>query len=666
MIIVLIFTLSTAAAFSNSGDGEWEYHKNIIIKENSGEILTDYQIVVELNNLNFPIETKTDGSDIRFSDENGIELNYWIEEWNYPCTAKIWVNVQNIPANAEIKLLMYYGNPLAVSSSNGEATFVFFDDFDGENLDLVKWHQGAFGRDGIDILSYSDSVLMFRGSGCGGGFNDWRYAKSNEKWNGDEIALRAKTKRSNGISYVGFGYDSSISDNINYFHIGFDPVSGENRLDTFVSAFNPDVGIYKSNQYFYNMVPETWYIVDLMKNENILRGRISDSTGNELTTTERTDIDRNGDVFLSLCGVYNCITVRYYYDWIFVRKYANDEPTIIGITPLVANPGGPYTGNEGESIAFDASASSHGNPDRSIVSYEWDFGDGTTFTGINPSHTYADNQEYIATLTVTDDNVPAITDTKRVTVTVNNVAPVITSIIGPSGPLALGNSASVTASFTDAGSQDTHTCTISWNDGTSSQGIVTESEGSCTGSQKYASAGVYTVEITVIDDDGGSATSRFEYVVIYDPSAGFVTGGGWIYSPAGASAQYPDTEGKATFGFVSKYKKGATVPTGNTQFNFNVGNINFHSDNYDWLVIAGHKAMYKGTGTIYDDGHYGFMLSAIDEKLTPSTDVDMFRIRIWDKDNGDAVVYDNNIGNDDDADPTTALGGGTIIIHEVK
>jgi hypothetical protein len=62
-------------------------------------------------------------------------------------------------------------------------------------------------------------------------------------------------------------------------------------------------------------------------------------------------------------------------------------------------------------------------------------------------------------------------------------------------------------------------------------------------------------------------------------------------------------------------------------------------------------------------GNYGFMISAIDEDLTHSTDVDLFRIKIWDKDNGDAIVYDNQIGAEDDADPTTAIGGGNIKIH---
>jgi hypothetical protein len=43
--------------------------------------------------------------------------------------------------------------------------------------------------------------------------------------------------------------------------------------------------------------------------------------------------------------------------------------------------------------------------------------------------------------------------------------------------------------------------------------------------------------------------------------------------------------------------------------------------------------------------------------------MDLFRIKIWDKDNGDMVVYDNELGGADDADPTTAIGGGSIVIH---
>jgi len=60
-------------------------------------------------------------------------------------------------------------------------------------------------------------------------------------------------------------------------------------------------------------------------------------------------------------------------------------------------------------------------------------------------------------------------------------------------------------------------------------------------------------------------------VVIYDPSAGFVTGGGWINSPAGRGGVDATLTGKANFGFVSRYKKGQTVPTGETEFVFKRG-----------------------------------------------------------------------------------------------
>ena len=146
-------------------------------------------------------------------------------------------------------------------------------------------------------------------------------------------------------------------------------------------------------------------------------------------------------------------------------------------------------------------------------------------------------------------------------------------------------------------------------------------------------------------------------LAIYDPDGGFgfVTGGGWIWSPTGAYTDNPELEGKANFGFVSKYKKGADTPTGETEFQFKVANLNFHSDSYYWLVVAGEKAMYKGTGTVNGVDNYGFMLSAIDG------DIDMFRIKIRDK-GTDTVIYDNQVDGPDG----TVVAGGQIVIHKTK
>ena len=92
----------------------------------------------------------------------------------------------------------------------------------------------------------------------------------------------------------------------------------------------------------------------------------------------------------------------------------------------------------------------------------------------------------------------------------NNVAPVINSASTSAarvGDAAAGQAVSVSALFADAGSLDTHTLTVDWGDGKATAGTVQESagSGSASASHAYASGGVYTVVLTVADDDGGSA-----------------------------------------------------------------------------------------------------------------------------------------------------------------
>ena len=76
--------------------------------------------------------------------------------------------------------------------------------------------------------------------------------------------------------------------------------------------------------------------------------------------------------------------------------------------------------------------------------------------------------------------------------------------------------------------------------------------------------------------------------------------------------------------------------------------------------------MFKGTGSINGEGEYGFLISGVDANVTSSTDVDLFRIKIWDVAADDAVVYDNMLGADEDADPTTPISSGNIVVHDGK
>jgi hypothetical protein len=186
-------------------------------------------------------------------------------------------------------------------------------------------------------------------------------------------------------------------------------------------------------------------------------------------------------------------------------------------------------------------------------------------------------------------------------------------------------------------------------------------------------AGDYRVFVcgttSIVDIAGNALMDGSDYVygfsvvdVLHD-----VTGGGWIDSPAGAYTADPTLEGKANFSFVSKYRRGASVPIGQTNFRLRVADLLFHSDSCEWLVVAGSRTQFKGVGTINGEGEYRFVLTAIDADLqiNDSHDSDRFRIRIWWEDDlgGEHVVYDNQPGDNLASDVTTELGGGSIVIH---
>ena len=316
-----------------------------------------------------------------------------------------------------------------------------------------------------------------------------------------------------------------------------------------------------------------------------------------------------------------------------------------------------------------------------------DWGDGTTapgtviesgtgFGSLAGTHTYLEAGTYSVSVTVTDQgslsgtrSSAAAAPPEYLVAFAQNVAPVVTSLTIPNSPVVTESSIAVSATFTDGDVADTHTALVDWGDGTTSAGIVTEpasGAGTATGAHSYAAAGVYTVSVTVTDqgsleDTRSSADdATTAYVVAYDPSAGFVTGSGWIDSPAGAVAGSPSLSGRATFGFVSRYNKGASVPTGNTEFRFQAAGLVFTSTSYQWLVVAGAKAQFKGTGSINGET-VQFMLTAIDGKASDGGGVDLFRIKITAV--GGGIVYDNQMNDADTATPTTVLRGGNIVIH---
>lgn len=249
-----------------------------------------------------------------------------------------------------------------------------------------------------------------------------------------------------------------------------------------------------------------------------------------------------------------------------------------------------------------------------------------------------------------------------------NDSPVLSEITGPVGPVEVGTSFNLSAFYTDI-----NIASATWYFSPDGEIFSEGMPGTITDEQVKntftLNPGVYNVKLEIEDICGKIAVSEFRYIVIYDPNGGFVTGGGWFYSEPGSMPYNKTAEGKANFGFNAKYKNGKNNMNevdGNTNFQFKEGDFHFKSSSHDdmSLVISGAKATYRGVGTVNGRGSHKFMVTAIDGDLIGKTD--KFRIRVWADGSSSDVIYDNELSASENAEATTELGGGSIVIHKPK
>lgn len=177
-----------------------------------------------------------------------------------------------------------------------------------------------------------------------------------------------------------------------------------------------------------------------------------------------------------------------------------------------ADAGGPYSVDEGSSIVLDASASSDPDQATATLTFEWDYdGDGQFDDATGPTPTYSaaglDGPETVTVrLRVTDDQ--GVEDITTASIQIDNVIPVITSLASDATFASKAEplqTVTVNGSFTDAGVPDTHTAEIDWGDGTVEALSVDQLADALSGGHEYATGGIFTITVTVTDDDGGES-----------------------------------------------------------------------------------------------------------------------------------------------------------------
>jgi hypothetical protein len=143
--VIAVALLVPASRLQAQGwlDPSWSYRVPVTIGNAGGTPLTNFQAHVVLNStFNFGA-AQTTGADLRVTAGDGTSpIPFWIETWNSGSSASIWFRVPSIPAGGTT-IYLYYGNPAAVSASNGTATFTFFDNFSASPLPLSSFNNKA-------------------------------------------------------------------------------------------------------------------------------------------------------------------------------------------------------------------------------------------------------------------------------------------------------------------------------------------------------------------------------------------------------------------------------------------------------------------------------------------------------------------------------------------
>ncbi|TFF96802.1 MAG: DUF2341 domain-containing protein [Promethearchaeota archaeon] len=301
----------------------WQYRLPINIISTSGD-LTNYQVKLELNltkwyNKNYLNET---GKDIRFTDVSSQELDFWIENMNVTGgNSSIWVKIPDISNENTTKIFMYFGNPDAISNSNGINTFVLFEDF--ENYDSQAdgelpsgWNDYSNGDIRLDSDGVNRVLLKTANNDPNGGYKDF-----NEELSDFEVTFKTNRINQNGGSQNRYAIEN------NFFN-GYGPRISSFGGSATYAIERRDNGGSQGDLTSTTITPNTntWYIFKYRKYGNTLESELYDINGNLISSLsyENDPLPHTGsfDRFMIHGGW------EYWTDDIILRKYTSNEPSV--------------------------------------------------------------------------------------------------------------------------------------------------------------------------------------------------------------------------------------------------------------------------------------------------------------------------------------------------
>ena len=296
--------LITISGSSGAGSG---YQVLLKVGESSGASGYDFQ--VEGHSALFP-SGKNDGGDLRFTASDGTTLlNFWVEKVDGSSpdrVAYIWVNISDDLDN-DVNIYCYYGNSSATSVSDGDSTFLLFDDFDGSSLDTSKWNLTGAGTYSATVSNDVVDINTAEGNSNKIGIMSLQSFSM-------PIYISAKFELKYSYYFqVKIGNNDTYS-NTQYVASSYLYYSGYN------SSISSNNGSSSVSSSLTNPSGNTWYVGGVKTDGNTHIGWYD---GYSVSVSQSNDFQ--GYVGMYQVSAYNQ-QMETLVDWFFAKKYVSSEP----------------------------------------------------------------------------------------------------------------------------------------------------------------------------------------------------------------------------------------------------------------------------------------------------------------------------------------------------
>ncbi len=325
LLVAIVLSRWSVQAGVGSWLSGWNYRRAFVLNNPNNVDLADFQvdILIRTDTLVASGKLQPGCEDLRFTTKDGVTLiPYWIESGCNSANTKVWLRIPFLPANGQDTFYVYYGNSSAVSASDPDSVFVFFDDFSGNTLDNTKWEV----RGNPTSLTVQNGVLTIQGN------SNWEYVRSRKGFRQMHI-VEARVQLVGSSISAGLVIGEITNDNRYTFRttggaLGTTYDNDVGGVNVWANQSYPGLAVASGQWYDYQIVVQPTGSGISIQQFCLTPG----SCNTQAQSFTQVPVDS------AAVGLSSWSTSEYArMDWVRVRKYAANAPGIVGWFPESAS-----------------------------------------------------------------------------------------------------------------------------------------------------------------------------------------------------------------------------------------------------------------------------------------------------------------------------------------